>query len=76
MFLYNLTQIVYLTALFEDYHRLIVVGNFMDVPEFMMGAQACIDYWVSQRNASPVKLIFSHVSSFLGSVGALIEKIP
>ena len=47
----------------------------MDVPEFMMGAQACIDYWVSQRNAEPTKLIFSHLSSFLGSLGAILEKI-
>jgi pantothenate kinase len=38
MFTFNLTQIVYLTAQTEAIPRIIVVGNFMDVPEFMLMA--------------------------------------
>lgn len=70
MMSFNVAQLAYFNAVLHKCRRIVFIGYYLELPDYLAAIQHCVDFW-SQRQC---QVHFIRVAPFLGSFGATLEK--
>eukprot|EP01055_Gregarina_sp_Pseudo9_P004180 Gregarina_sp_Pseudo_9__4179@NODE_432_length_2842_cov_5_065287_g408_i0_p2_GENE_NODE_432_length_2842_cov_5_065287_g408_i0NODE_432_length_2842_cov_5_065287_g408_i0_p2_ORF_typecomplete_len368_score1_56Fumble/PF03630_14/2_3e58_NODE_432_length_2842_cov_5_065287_g408_i011972300 len=70
MMSFNVAQLAYFNAVLHNCRRIVFIGYYLELPDYLAAIQHCVDFWSKQQ----CQVHFVRVAPFLGSFGATLEK--